>query len=335
MKNLILFLLVFFTCSLSAQQSGTNVIISKATADWCPNCGSWGWSFFEAVQEEFDNSGNILLGVHHSGGLENPVSNWFANNLGNTYQPQFFLNNERFNVISSNWQQRVEEMKDAVEVINNTPPPVDIVFVESYMDADKTIHTRVNVTPDNMPAGDYFFGVYLFENDVEWYQSNQGSNAMHPFVLRDIMADEFFGDPFTPGLSPSGNAIIEKSYTVEDDSWNTDKVGLLAILWIKEGNKYLVQNTAAQYNVGLLSSDNDIDLQLQWSAYAGPESIEIEVTEGGKYNATIYNTSGREIKRTVMEQRVSIPTDGIPGGIYIVTLQGEKGISSKQIIINN
>jgi hypothetical protein len=333
MKKLFTLLLLILSINIQAQQSNKNVIISKVTADWCPNCGSWGWSFYEALKDVYSDGSAILVGVHHSGGLENPVSNWFANNLGNTYQPQFFVNNERFNVLSSNWQQKVVEIQDVVSDAKNEVAGVRIDFSNTYLEGDNIIHAKAQISSDNLETGDYYFGIYLFENDVIWYQSNQGNDAMHPFVLRDVMADNYYGEMYLPGLSAAGVTTVEKSYTIEDDSWIADNLGLLAILWKKEGSKYIVENAKAIYNVGQLSSSDELLDETIVKIYNTPGQLNIQLDDNSDYNLVLSNQQGQRVFRQVMNSAASIATDGMPVGLYILTLRSGNKIISKRIFI--
>ena len=333
MKKLftLLFIIGFF--SLSAQNNSKNVIISKATADWCPNCGTWGWSFMEALKEEFSDGSAILLGVHHSGGLENPVSNWFANNLGNTYQPQFFVNNARFSVNSGNWEQKVAEIKDEVALVSDEESGAIIEFGDTYVDADLTIHTSLTVTPDNLPTAEYYAGIYLFENNVIWFQSQQSSNAMHPFVLRDVMADEYYGDMFIPELNPSGSMTIDKTYNIESNTWVPENIGLLGILWKKDGEKYIMENSQVIYNVGLLSSNENVIEPALVDIQVLPGTMEVSIDNPGTYDLNIYDSTGRQIYNNTLEYTISIPTTNIVDGLYHVIIQSEKERFAKTIFI--
>ena len=333
MKKLLLFLFVTAFLGIQAQPVQQNVIISKATADWCPNCGTWGWSFFETLKEEFSNTSVTLLGVHHSGGLENPVSNWFANNLGNTYQPQFFVNNERFNVLASNWQQKVEEIKTTAENISNSSPTVNISFADTYIDANSNIHTSINVSPLNLPSADYYLGIYIFENDVIWYQSNQGSNAMHPNVLRDVMSDEYYGDSFAPGINTSGPILIEKSYKIENDNWIKDNIGLVAILWQKESNKYIYQNSEVIYNVGLLSDNENVLTESEFTIRNMPGYLVIEAPDSKQYQLIISNQLGQINYMNNFQGSANINTL-YDTGIYIISIISDNNLISKKVLLS-
>ena len=72
-------------------------LITKITATWCPNCGGWGWTFFENIYD--DNADKaLLIAAHYSGELQTSVSSDFADNFNISYQPFFILGNENQNV---------------------------------------------------------------------------------------------------------------------------------------------------------------------------------------------------------------------------------------------
>ena len=49
-------------------------IVTKRTADWCPNCGTYGWTYFkDAIEQNGDKA--VFIAAHYSGGLAAPAAN--------------------------------------------------------------------------------------------------------------------------------------------------------------------------------------------------------------------------------------------------------------------
>ncbi|NNE26289.1 MAG: T9SS type A sorting domain-containing protein [Saprospiraceae bacterium] len=324
---LLIFCLTAFL-NLGAQDYKKKPIISKVTATWCPNCGSWGWDYMEALKDEFNNGDAILLGVHHSGDLENPVSDWFAKNLKNSYQPQFFVNNGQISVGSNNWPGKVDEIRDMVDMVSGMDAASAFNFDVAYVDNDNTIQSSVNIAPLNKSEGDYYFAVYIYENNVVNFQSQQGSNAMHPFVLRDVISENYWGDSFTMGTSS-----MDFSFDLSNTNWNKDNVGLLAIMWEKEGNDYIVDNSISINNIGLLSSTKNILDANDFRIITENDVIEIITGQSDTYNVALFSTQGQMLQKTELNGRVQMNAQDLPTGLYVVLIENEKGQLSQRIFV--
>ena len=85
MKHLVwLICLCFFQANvINAQQVSDKQwsLIHERTADWCPNCGSWGWDLKTKLIEKLDKKNVVFMASHHSGGLSNPTSVEFGKNF--------------------------------------------------------------------------------------------------------------------------------------------------------------------------------------------------------------------------------------------------------------
>ena len=324
---LLIFCLTVFL-NLDAQDYKKKPIVSKVTATWCPNCGSWGWDYMEALKEEFNDGTAILLGVHHSGDLENPVSDWFAKNLKNSYQPQFFVNNGQISVGSGNWQNRITDMREMVDEIRNTNAASAFDFEVAFVDNDNQIQSTVNISPLNKSEGDYYFAVYVYEHNVVNFQSQQGSNAMHPWVLRNVISENYWGDSFTMGTSS-----MEFSFDMSNTNWDKDNVGLLAVMWEKVGNDYIVDNATSINNIGLLSSTKNILDNADFKVVTENDIIEIITGKSDAYNVSLYSTQGRLLQTGILNGRLQFNAQDMPTGIYVLLINNEQGQLSRRIFV--
>jgi len=127
MKQFFTLLIVLSISIVGYGQSFKNTpLISKRTADWCPNCGNWGWSFKKAMLEEISTEEATILALHHSGGLANPTSIAITEAVGGSGQPRFYLNNQDMGASSGNWNDKLEEVKTDVANMNMEIPDFGI-----------------------------------------------------------------------------------------------------------------------------------------------------------------------------------------------------------------
>jgi len=76
MKKLFSALLLVMLVGVGFAQVSTdqNTVITKVSADWCPNCGGWAWPVFEDMRSAMADKNAIFVLAHRDGGLKNDVS---------------------------------------------------------------------------------------------------------------------------------------------------------------------------------------------------------------------------------------------------------------------
>ncbi len=325
MKLYLSFLLLFTFLTINAQDYQRMPVISKVTATWCPNCGSWGWDYMEALKQEFGDASALLLGVHHSGDLENPVSDWFSKNLRNSYQPQFFLNNQQQGVNSGNWTSKVAEMRQTVDALRQDQ--ADSAFeIDVWINENDELKVNVDLAPLNKADGDFFLASYIFENNVINYQSQQGQNAIHPNVLRDVISDNFWGDSYD-GSTPS----VFKSYSLAGKNW--DQIGVVTIMWKKEGNYYIMDNAAFTSEINLLLSNDEVLNDDRFEISHRNELVQISNNDNNTYNVMLMNIRGEKIQSKKLTKNVEMDVTNLPSGIYIIHIQNKLGYFSQKIYL--
>ena len=322
-------LLLFNICLIGQNKSS---VITKVTATWCPNCGTWGWDYFEELKDVYANSSQTtLLGVHHSGDLRNSVSSWYANNLNFTYQPQFYHNNFPLNVSRNNWEDKVEEAEELVDQFSAETSGVSFSFEKAYVD-NGDIVCNVNFNASNKSLVDNYFAIYVFENNVMNNQSSRGM-SLHPNVLRDVMSDNNQGDLFT-GEDENGASVFSKEYRMTlDNSWDADNVGLLAVLWTEENGNYVLDNSSSIYNIGLLSSSSEvIASDLVKIAYVS-NGFEIITEFDGQTKFMLYNSNAQLLQSGLFEYSTTIETQNQAPGIYSILLSNGNKVYTQQVVI--
>ena len=324
-------LIGFLTANVMYGQNKT-AVVSKVTATWCPNCGTWGWDYFEELKDIYESNSNVtLLGVHHSGDLRNNTSSWFADNLDFFYQPVFFLNNEDLDVSRNNWENKVDELADKLDIWQGGGESVNLSFQSAYVLNDE-IMCSLNIDASNKSDGEYYVAIYVFENDVQNFQSSRGMSS-HPNVLRDVMNDDVQGDLFT-GQDANGNPVSQLDYSMPlNMAWDKDKVGLLAVVWEEDGGQYALQNASSIHNIGLLSSDFEtLDGDAVKVAYLS-NGFNVRTDLTGQFRLYFYNSSAQLIQDVTFTGETTIDTSNLPAGIYSIHLMQENKVYTQQVIV--
>lgn len=320
----IIYLAIFSFCFLATGISQHNPVFSKVTATWCPNCGAWGWDYMEAMKDEFASGPALPLGVHHSGDLENETSSWWADNLNSSGQPVFFLNNERLSVGGSTWQDAVETHKAMADVLS-VGDRGDFTIPVLYMDGD-VITATIDIETIPTVPNRLNLGMYVYENNVENNQSQQGPNALHPNVLRASMSDEFQGQHII------NHGTYDFTYTV-DPTWNKDELGVLIVIWEeKSGTQEFVYSRFVDGISGLSSTDeilNSSDFTFADTEAALTISTENKET----YQLSFTDMQGRQISSTSFQYETTISKSNLTSGMYIATLRSGNKVLSQQVFV--
>lgn len=325
-----LLLLGIFISAANGQQRTS--VVSKVTASWCPNCGTWGWDFFDSLKSVYENDNKAtLLGVHHSGDLRNPVSSWFANNLEFRYQPQFYHNNEDIDVSRNNWDDKISELQDLVDVSSAGNPLSNFSFVNAFVENDEIV-CNMRFDASSKAVDDFYFAIYVFENNVENFQSSRGMSS-HPNVLRDVMMDDPQGEIYE-GADESGNVIYEKEYRMAlDNNWNPDNIGLLAIMWQEENGQFIYDNASSIHNIGMLSSTDTFFEEDAFTVTYANDGIQISSELTSTFNVRLYDMNARLVSQVSANTTAFISTENMPAGLYAIHIHSKGKTYSQQVFV--
>ena len=317
--------LALFLLSTSFSTAQHSPIVTKVTATWCPNCGDWAWDFMELMKDDFIDGPMLILGVHHSGDLEAPVSLWWTQNLGARFQPLFYLDNESISASRTTWQTAFLSTKLNGDVLATSAPATLSYNTIDLDDEMLTVSANVEVLPTT--TNNMFISTYIFENKVVNFQSQVGADAIHPNVLRAAMTDEFQGVPI------SDLGTYEFNYPLET-AWNTEEVGIFTVIWEQVGNTYNILGTTHQSNISQLSSSEEIlDSRIFSFRNAGNNFI-VTAEDSDSYNLSLTDMTGKRVAAETFSHELKLDKTDLPTGMYVITLRSETGALSQQFFLN-
>lgn len=321
MRLIYLAFLLFSFCSLSSQNTP---VITKATATWCPNCGAWAWDFMEAMKAEFQSGPAIVLGAHfQNSDIESPASVWFAENLNAGSRPLFYLNNEQISA-GNNWQTALDGMPASIEAINSALT-AGLSYNSIGVDAG-TISVSAKVEKIPTTPNKLYIGTYIFENNVEANQAQQGPNSLHPNVIRASMTSDMQGTQIT--------SFGDYEFTMDvDPEWQVSELGIVTIIWEEVGDNFMMLASGSAHNISQLSSDDEILDARTFSFRDAGNNLIITATDDSNYALTLTDMSGQKIISSSFSQEISLDKTTLVAGMYIATLRNEKGLLSQQIFI--
>ena len=340
MKQIFTLLIVLSLSIVGYGQTFKNTpLISKRTATWCPNCGTWGWDFKTALLEEISSDQATFVALHFSGDLINDASKAISDNLGGFGQPSFFLNNTNLNVSSGNWQTRLEELKASVETMNAEIPGFGIELHGYLGESTNEVITEIALHVNEAAEGEFYLGTYLVIDDFIHNQAGNSSMASHSKLLVEEFSGNTFGREI--GNGPIIEGVMDFSISSTFETAVEGPTDVLVVIWQKIDDSYMIVNTAVVENVELLSNNDELNWITDAKAFFAQNAINLSLQSEeiiGEYKINILNTNG-QIVQTVSNKSfdnyldLQIDASAIPNGNYFINMVSSKGIWSDKVVV--
>jgi len=344
MKNLLTFLLAFCLFSAAvAQEPVQNSLVTKITASWCINCGTWGWQFFEGALEDNQDKTTVIA-AHYSGDLSTTAGQELASGLGASGQPVFFFGEERLFVNSGNIASEQSSLKIMVDENATNTPIANTAIVSGEL-----VNGKINMTANTKffqgTEGEFYLSILLVENDVVNQQSGQGANAVHKNILRASATSSAFGDLLIEGAVQADTELQNNFVFDLDPSWNENNLSVSFILWNKVNDKFEFVNTATQNELFSITSstseqrldknayqlasnliDNQTQLIIGMNGTIGNASVQLVNLQGG----VVKEYWNGEINS---QTTIDINSSGLAQGTYLINIKLEDREATEKIVI--
>lgn len=326
-----LFIILFLPILSGAQEIPTTQkpLVTKITATWCPNCGSWGWTFFHDIIDDNPNNA-IFLAAHPSGDLVSPEGQDFNSNLGASGQPKFYMNEQLIGVNSGNTAALRTQVSDDILAMNGQSPVVG-TGIEVTRDGN-TLTATTNTKFFSAADGDYHLAIYVIEDHVIANQANNSASADHPFILRTSFGGSTFGNSIASGAIAEGFEVQRTLTTTLLSTWNVDNLKFAAVVWKNVDGTFEYVN-GNQVTESIINSNEEADFSaFKMSWMSQDASPQLTMTADKNYQALqlqVYTLDGRLVHSKAIDylpQGNHIMDLGIglaPSGSYAVKLSGK------------
>ena len=341
-RTITLFTFLAVMVSLNAQTvtMEQRTLLTKRTATWCPNCGTWGWTYMKDIIA--DNSDKaVIVGAHYSGDLQSAAASELVGIFGGAGQPVFFADKSNLRVSRSNTVAKRTEAKNLVDA-NFAKMPVANAGMEIFdRSGDLDIDLRVEFF--EATSGTYNVGILVLEDNVVNFQASVGSGAVHPFVIRESV-NGVVGDEVATGTIPAGT-IKDFSYSITPDAaWDLDNVSFAAIIWKENGGSQDFVNVYEEDEIQLSTSNNDnvsdFDFVVKPSILRSASTVSFDLATSAMVNVKVYDLLGMEVSRPLNRvlpsgsHEVVLDRGMFAGkGMYLVTLEIEGKLFTKRVLV--
>ncbi len=370
-RIILILILVGLTSFLFAQGNievpqSQNSVVTKKTAQWCPPCGSWAWSFYEdLLSANPDNT--LLLSAQIEGGssdadtkIETLTSAAITENFGDgNARPRFYLNNDNQGVLSFNRSEKQTEILEKIALYAEQLPIAQAGIRAEYSDTNLVVSTNTKFF--QATEGRFYLGVYTVEKLVTADQAGRSGDSEHKNVLKN----EFTGQPFGTELA-MGDVAINTEYPLRvqlplADIPALNNLIVATIIWKEEGEQKEILNTnftetftEQQEAPDTTTTTATVFTRAEvknFTVYPSnivlgqrvPVNINLRLAEPSRPIAlAIYNLAGQKVADVFQghlgtEQGIFNwqPSPNLTEGLYIVKLSVGHEVHAKKIILND
>lgn len=347
LKQILLIAFSFLSVTLFSQDvpEVQKPLVTKLTATWCVNCGTWGWELFEGIEE--DNTGKaLLLKAHFSGDLDNPVGDAFTSNFSAFGQPKFILNNEDQRATRNNVASDRVKIADQIEQMSMMPPVANMGFFAEMVNGKIEVQAKTKFFQESQ--GEYYLSLYVVEDAVRNNQTGIGMTD-HTAIIRTSFDADVFGTRISMMNMIGEGMEFTTNHSIDiHPDWNTDNLYLAGMIWKNEGGvfNYVNGNQTADFSGNTSSVNDNLSELSEFNVF--PSIIDDQATisfdlEQSLENAqvNIISLSGNKVK-TIFDGSLSNGAhtfglnrnDFAASGSYFVSVISNGKTAVKKVIVH-
>ena len=211
-------------------------LVFKATATWCPPCGTWGEQYVNDIHTQFSDNCEIIA-LHQNDDFSVDVAYDFLSLLNPSGVPSFFVGMQS---VSSNFSDISGLITDELLETNQ------VALATSFSTENDVMNIKVQSQLEGGFTGENcYLAVYIIEDGQVATQQvgNPGSgvpddNFVHNHILRTEANGSVFGQPIT---FENGKNLTEINATLVPAAlnlWAHENCYPVAVIWQQNGSEY-------------------------------------------------------------------------------------------------
>jgi len=194
-------------------------------------------------------------------------------------------------------------------------------------------------------SGEYYLGVYVIDDGIVAPQANQGNMAEHKRLVRVSLTDSDFGDLIGSGNISAGAEQTQQYSIPINAAWDLAKLEIATIIWKKEGNTYVFENTNSTTEIALATNTNDLEqsnfaMQVRPNISANNMTIQLELVQNTtNLNLQLVDQLGRRVAEVFSgDLTLGVHTFEInrnlvsAAGTYLLVLNNDEEIKTQKVI---
>ena len=343
-KNYLLFLIsVLFSGYTFGQEvvQKQNMLITKITATWCPNCGTESWDHKKEIIATYPDV--VFLSAHSSTSskLHAPAARDYVENLPNAFgQPIFYINRERYTTIN------ILDATAAAQQTIQGQAPLANTGLEMQLE-ELTLNVKAKVQFFEPANGEFYLSLFIIEDKVMETQSSRGSGKVeHSKIFRGSVTPSTFGV-----LIADRNIDANETFDFREEfeipaEWDQENLEVAAVIWKKVRDTYEFANTQAVTDFSVFTSVNELEaagigLSVQPTFLSTQSTVAISLPSAQEnISLQLINTNGQLVTQ-LFNGDLSSGTHhfsltkpaALAAGIYLVRLEKDGHSITEKIVV--
>jgi hypothetical protein len=295
-------------------------LITKFTASWCGECGSWAWPLLHQLRDSLPTE--VIFAAAHvdNSFLQSDIALEWKTNFASTGVPRLYLNGMQVLASAGTAADVLQHLLDTISGLHQVPPVVN-VGIETAWDGDLLqINTRTLFFQNT--NGAFYLGVYLLENNVMAAQGGFSGWVSHQWLLRTAVTDLPFGSLLSFGQQQAGTNFL-RSFSTSTGNWNIDHLDVMAVVWRREGNQYFPANVWKIPAKPLINSVQEPEMHsvrlFPNPAYASV-NLQFPYTTTQESRFILYHPNGQQANTWTIpagSHEIHLLLDNLPNGLYL------------------
>jgi len=301
MKTLISFFaatFLIFSTAFAQRIPPNKPVIVKVTSTECNICGLTAWDELKEAIDLYEDEA-VIMSVHplELSLLFSNTSLEYVENMPQFFgTPTFYINRDvqLFNF----WLGRAREAIEAFQERQVIAHP----FVDYIVEGNE-LKVQIETQFLKKVSRPHHLSVFIVEDEITEDQSSRGPEDKHSKVLRTHIGENVFGTLFSEEPIEANQKFVNNYSLTIDENWNPEKIEIVAIIWERNLDNYIIVNSnAATEPTALSTSINfleaaQVGLSIQPTILVDAASINVELPSNLEdLNLNIVNTLGQNVQ---------------------------------------
>jgi len=273
-------------------------VIVKVTSTECNVCGLRAWDELKEAIDLYEDEA-IIMSVHplELSLLFSNTSLAFVENMPQFFgTPTFYINRDvqPFNFWLGNAKGEIEAFQERQVIAH---PAVNFTIEADELKVEVKTEFLKRVTRP------HHVSVFVVEDEITEDQSSRGPEDKHSKVLRTHMGENVFGTLLSEETIEANQKFVNNFSLPIAENWNPEKIEIVAIIWERNSDNYLIVNSNIATEPTALSTSTNfleaaqVGLTIQPTILVDAATVKVELPSGlDNLNLNLVNTLGQNVQ---------------------------------------
>ncbi len=324
------------TGNAQTPEKKSRAVVFKFTETWCGPCGDWGWQTAEETIAQLGDKGYYIgvMGSSSPSAMNANCYSTFESNYNVAGYPTFVVKEDQ----SSYTSPQVMSLVNTFAATTPVASPAANFTING-----NTLSVTAKAKFWAATSGEYYMTAFLVEDGIMAPQNGQSGSVSHHHILRGTMETNLspWGQMIASG-SVANNAEFSKNYSITlNPDWKKEKLEVYVLIFKKNAGKYeFINAVKGKSGVTSIAAIQGLESATLFpNPTEGATQLHVALKEAMNLNIRVTDPLGRvvytsgSLKLQAGTNDLSIPTEGLSNGMYMVSLISDKGQMSTQRLV--